>query len=79
MTTLNWLEWLVARWDEGRGATKSQLECLVWDGGAAHGRHFDRFVRQVLGIATTDERWRRYCKSPAMRGADRDNSEDART
>ena len=45
-------EWLVAEWDEGRGTSKSQLERFVWDDGASHGRKFDRFVRQTLGIET---------------------------
>lgn len=46
-------EWLLAEWDEGRGTPKSQLERQVWNDGASHGRRFDRFVRQVLGVETT--------------------------
>jgi hypothetical protein len=46
-------EELLAEWDEGRGASKSDLERRVWNDGGAHGRHFDRFVRQILGVATT--------------------------
>jgi uncharacterized protein DUF3644 len=46
-------EWLRAEWDEGRGQGKSQLERLVWNDGASHGRRFDRYVRQVLGVETT--------------------------
>jgi hypothetical protein len=45
-------EWLVAEWDEGRGTSKSHLERIVWDDGASHGRRFDRFVRQTLGVET---------------------------
>ncbi len=44
---------LLAEWDEGRGSSKSQIERRVWGDGGAHGRRFDRFVRQVLGVATT--------------------------
>jgi len=46
-------EWMLAEWDEGRGQGKSQLERQVWNDGASHGRRFDRFVRQVLGVETT--------------------------
>jgi len=46
-------EWLLAEWDEGRGRPKSQIEREVWNDGASHGRRFDRFVRQVLGVETT--------------------------
>ena len=46
-------EWLVEMWDEGRGLAKSHLERIVWGDGASHGRRFDRFVRQVLGVETT--------------------------
>ena len=46
-------EWLLAEWDEGRGRGKSQLERQVWNDGASHGRRFDRFLRQVLGVETT--------------------------
>lgn len=44
---------LVAEWDEGRGSSKSQIERRVWGDGGAHGRRFDRFVRQTLGVATS--------------------------
>lgn len=43
---------LLAEWDEGRGTSKSEIERRVWSDGGAHGRRFDRFIRQVLGIAT---------------------------
>lgn len=43
---------LLAEWDEGRGASKSEIERRVWGDGGAHGRRFDRFIRQTLGIAT---------------------------
>ncbi len=43
---------LLAEWDEGRGTSKSEIERRVWNDGGAHGRRFDRFVRQTLGVAT---------------------------
>jgi hypothetical protein len=43
---------LLARWDQGRGTSKSQLEIEVWNDGTSHGRHFDRFVRTHLGVNT---------------------------
>ncbi len=46
-------ERLLAEWDEGRGASKSEIERRVWGDGGAHGRHFDRFIRQTLGVATS--------------------------
>ena len=44
---------LLAEWDEGRGTSKSEMERREWDDGGAHGRRFDRFIRQTLGVATT--------------------------
>lgn len=44
---------LLRRWDNGRGESKSQLEIETWGDATAHGRHFDRFVRGVLGVNTT--------------------------
>ena len=44
---------LLAEWDEGRGTSKSEIERREWDDGGAHGRRFDRFIRQTLGVATT--------------------------
>lgn len=46
---------LLAEWDEGRGTSKSEIERRVWDDGGAHGRRFDRFIRQTLGVATTKQ------------------------
>ena len=46
-------EQLLAEWDEGRGASKSEIERRVWGDGGAHGRRFDRFIRQTLGVATS--------------------------
>jgi hypothetical protein len=43
---------LLAEWDEGRGTSKSEIERRVWGDGAAHGRRFDRFIRQTLGAST---------------------------
>lgn len=45
-------EQLYAEWDEGRGTSKSEMERRVWGDGGAHGRRFDRFIRQTLGVAT---------------------------
>ncbi len=45
-------ERLLRDWDEGRGEPKSQLEIRTWGDATAHGRHFDRFVRRVLGVST---------------------------
>lgn len=44
---------LLVEWDHGKGTSKSEIERRIWGDGAAHGRRFDRFVRQQLGIATT--------------------------
>lgn len=44
---------LFAEWDQGRGTSKSQLEIQTWGDATAHGRHFDRFVRSVLGVPTS--------------------------
>lgn len=44
---------LLAEWDEGRGTSKSEIERREWDDGGAHGRRFDRFIRQTLGVATS--------------------------
>lgn len=46
-------EQLLAEWNEGRGASKSEIERRVWGDGGAHGRRFDRFIRQALGVATS--------------------------
>lgn len=46
-------ERLLAEWDQGRGASKSQLELREWDDATSHGRRFDRFIRRTLGVATT--------------------------
>lgn len=44
---------LLTEWDEGRGTSKSEIERREWDDGGAHGRRFDRFIRQTLGVATS--------------------------
>ena len=44
---------LYARWDGGRGESKSQLEIDTWGDATSHGRHFDRFVGGILGVSTT--------------------------
>jgi hypothetical protein len=43
---------LFAEWDHGRGTSKSAIERREWGDGSAHGRRFDRFIRQTLGVAT---------------------------
>lgn len=43
---------LLVEWDEGRGTSKSEIERRVWGDGGAHGRRFDRFIRQTLGVST---------------------------
>lgn len=45
-------ERLLAAWDQGRGVSKSELERQTWGDGSSHGRRFDRFVGQTLGVAT---------------------------
>ena len=42
---------LYDRWRAGEA--KSRLEIETWGDATAHGRHFDRFVRTNLGVATT--------------------------
>lgn len=42
---------LYDRWKAGE--KKSRLEIEVWGDATAHGRRFDRFVRQHLGVSTT--------------------------
>jgi hypothetical protein len=45
-------ESLLARWDWGKGESKSELEREVWDDGSSHGRRFDRFILRSLGVST---------------------------
>lgn len=45
-------ERLFAQWDGGKGTSKSQLERETWGDGKSHGRRFDRFVREHLGVST---------------------------
>lgn len=44
---------LLAKWDYGRGMSKSQLEIKTWGDGTSHGRRFDRFIANTLGVSTT--------------------------
>ena len=44
---------MYAEWDEGRGTSKSELERRYWDDGSSHGRRFDRFILENLGIQTS--------------------------
>ena len=44
---------MYAEWDEGRGTSKSELERRYWDDGSSHGRRFDRFIYNHLGIQTS--------------------------
>ncbi|MBK5221558.1 MAG: hypothetical protein JJE52_01510 [Acidimicrobiia bacterium] len=44
---------LLAAWDNGDGTSKSELERVHWGDGSSHGRRFDRFIRQNLGVPTT--------------------------
>lgn len=44
---------LLDAWDNGSGTSKSELERIHWDDGSSHGRRFDRFIRQTLGVETT--------------------------
>jgi hypothetical protein len=44
---------LLAKWDGGQGISKSQLEIKTWNDATSHGRHFDRFISNTLGISTT--------------------------
>ena len=42
---------LVEAWQNG--ASKGSLERRVWKDGSSHGRHFDRFIHDTLGLETT--------------------------
>lgn len=44
---------LLAVWNNGDGISKSELERKHWNDGSSHGRRFDRFIRQILGVETT--------------------------
>lgn len=44
---------LRAAWDNGSGTSKSELERIHWSDGSSHGRRFDRFIRQTLGVETS--------------------------
>lgn len=44
---------LLAKWDYGRGTSKSQLEIKTWNDATSHGRRFDRFISNTLGVSTT--------------------------
>lgn len=46
---------LLAAWANGEGTSKSELERIHWGDGSSHGRRFDRFIRQTLGIETTSK------------------------
>lgn len=35
------------------GESKGALERRVWNDGSSHGRHFDRFIRDTIGLETT--------------------------
>lgn len=35
------------------GASKSSLERRIWNDGSSHGRRFDRFMHDTLGLDTT--------------------------
>lgn len=41
---------LLAAWSDGQGTSKSELERKYWNDGSSHGRCFDRFIRQALGL-----------------------------
>ena len=43
---------LYTEWDHGRGTSKSALERRTWNDGRSHGRRFDRFIFNHLGINT---------------------------
>ena len=45
-------ERLFALWDHGRGVSKSELERATWGDGSSHGRRFDRFIWNHLGVST---------------------------
>lgn len=42
---------LLAEWDKRRGTSKGEIEWRERGDGGAHGRRFDRFIRQTLGVA----------------------------
>jgi hypothetical protein len=44
---------LFDEWNDGKGTSKSAIERREWNDGTAHGRRFDRFIRQALGESTT--------------------------
>lgn len=44
---------LYLEWNNGDGTSKSEIERRVWGDGSSHGRRFDRFIRQNLGVPTT--------------------------
>ena len=44
---------LLDAWDNGNGTSKSELERIHWGDGSSHGRRFDRFIRQTLGVETS--------------------------
>ena len=44
---------LFKRWDNGNGVSKSQLERETWGDGSSHGKRFDRFIQETLGMETS--------------------------
>ncbi len=36
------------------GESKGALERRIWNDGSSHGRHFDRFIRDTIGLKTTN-------------------------
>lgn len=51
-TDLELAEYLYKAWNQGQGVAKSELERRIWNDGKSHGRRFDRYILQHLGIST---------------------------
>lgn len=51
-TDLKLAEYLYKAWNQGQGVAKSELERRIWNDGKSHGRRFDRYIFQHLGIST---------------------------
>ena len=45
---------LYDEWDQGRGTSKSELERRTWNDGSSHGKRFDKYIKENLGLPTTN-------------------------
>ena len=52
--TIELAQKLYDEWDQGRGTSKSELERRTWNDGSSHGKRFDKYIKDNLGLPTTN-------------------------